>query len=76
MQIYMLGVTAVSCFMSCRLFIVYNLLTMQVPVNTSQNGTVQTNSHAAQAGSNTFTENAGGIIPCFSQKAQTGTKQA
>lgn len=76
MQIDMLGITAVSVFMSCMFFSSYNLLSIQAPVTTSQNGTVQTNGHVAQAGSNSFTEAAGGIIPWFSQRAQTGTKQA
>lgn len=52
------------------------LSSKKAPVTTSQNGTVQTNGHVAQAGSNSFTEAAGGIIPWFSQRAQTGTKQA
>lgn len=58
------------------LHVAYNLLSVQVPVKTSQHETVRTNGHVAQAGSNSPTEVAGGIIPWFSQRVQTGTKQA
>lgn len=68
------------CFflMSCMLFTAYRTcmaVLLQVSAN-PQNGSVQINGHVAQAGSNSFTKNAGGIIPWLSHKAQISTKQA
>ena len=75
MQIYM-SITCLFCFHEWHVVYSLQLASIQVPVKASHNETVQTNGHAAQAGSNSFTETAGGIIPWFSQKAQIGTKQA